>query len=77
MTLQHMKIALTAIWMLGVVWVMAISGYLRSMSDVPLLAVLAAAPPAAMWLWWNEPAQTASERLQSVHGTSNVKRPRL
>jgi hypothetical protein len=74
MTLQHMKFALTAIWMIGVVWVIAISGYLRSISDLPLLAVLAAAPTAAMWLLWNEPAQTASERLQSVHGTGNDKR---
>jgi hypothetical protein len=76
MTLQHMKFALTAIWMIGVVWVLAISGYLRSMSDIPLLAVLSAAPPAAMWLLWNEPVQTASERLQSVHGTVDDKKPR-
>jgi hypothetical protein len=76
MTLQHMKFALTAIWMIGLVWVLAISGYLRSMADVPLLAVLASAPPAAMWLLWNEPPQTATERIQTVHGTGNDKKPR-
>jgi hypothetical protein len=65
---QDMKFALTVIWMLGIVVAIAISGYLRSVPGVLLLTVLAAAPPAAMWLWWNEPVQTANQRIQTVHG---------
>jgi hypothetical protein len=76
MTRQHMKFALTVIWMLGLVVAIAISGYLRSVPGILLLAVLAAAPPAAMWLWWNEPVQTPSQRNQSVHGTGG-ERPRF
>jgi hypothetical protein len=77
MTQQHTKFALAFIWMLGVVVAIAISGYFRSVPGVLLLAVLAAAPPAAMWLWWNEPVQTASQPVQTVHGNGISKRPRF
>jgi hypothetical protein len=77
MTQQHTKFALAVIWMLGIVVAIAISGYLRSAPGVLLLAVIATAPPAAMWLWWNEPAQTASQRVQTVHGNGIGKRPRF
>lgn len=63
---QHVKLALAAIWMLLAVVVVASLGYLRSGSDVLMLAAVALAPPAAMWFWWNDPAQTLSESIQSV-----------
>lgn len=71
-----MKLALAAIWMVGVVAVIAMSGYLRSMFDVLLLGALAAGPPASMWLWWNAPAQTRASEIQTVHGNGASKRPR-
>jgi hypothetical protein len=81
-TIRHMKhqqtkLGLTAIWMLGAVVIIAMSGYLRSMSDVLMLAALAAAPPAAMWLWWNDPADALNQRIQTVHGNGIGKRPRF
>lgn len=72
-----MKSALAAIWMLGVVVVIAMSGYLRSMSDAVMMAALAAAPPAAMWLWWNDPAEALKQRIQTVHGNGVAKTPRF
>jgi hypothetical protein len=72
---QQMKLAFTAMWMLGVVVVIAISAYLRSMPDVLILATLAAAPPTAMWLWWNDPAEALNQRIKAVHGNGVVKRP--
>lgn len=63
---QHVKLALAALWMLLAVVVVAALGYLRSPSDVLMLAALALAPPAAMWFWWNDPAQTLSESIQAV-----------
>jgi hypothetical protein len=71
-----MKLTLAAIWMVGVVAVIAMSGYLRSISDVLLLGALVAGPPASMWLWWDEPAQTASQPIQTVHGNGASRRPR-
>jgi hypothetical protein len=63
---QQVKLALAAGWMLLAVVIIAASGYLRSPSDVLMLAVLAVAPPAAMWFWWNDPAQTLSQSIQAV-----------
>jgi hypothetical protein len=77
MTQRDMKLALTVIWMLGIVVAIAISGFLRSVPGVLLLMALAAAPPAAMWLWWNEPAEPASQPIQTVHGNGMGKRPRF
>ena len=74
---RQMKLALAAMWMLGVVLIIAMSGYLRAMSDVLMLVTLAAAPPAAMWFWWNDPAEALNQQIQTVHGNSIDKRPRL
>jgi hypothetical protein len=63
---QQVKLALAAVWMLLAVVAVAASGYLRSPSDIVMLAALALAPPAAMWFWWNDPAQTLSESIQAV-----------
>jgi hypothetical protein len=63
---QQVKLALAAGWMLLAVVAVAASGYLRSPSDIVMLAALALAPPAAMWFWWNDPAQTLSESIQAV-----------
>jgi hypothetical protein len=66
---QHMvKLALAAVWMVSAVVLVAALGYLRSPSDVLMLVALALAPPAAMWFWWNDPAETMSERIQAVRG---------
>ena len=74
---QQMKWGLTAIWMLGAVLILAMSGYLRSLSVVLMLAALAATPLAAMWLWWNDPAEALNQRIQTVHGNGIGKRPRV
>ena len=71
-----MKLALTAIWMLGCVAGLAMAGYLRSISDVLMLATLAVAPPAAMLWWWNDPAAALNQRIQTVHGNRLDVRPR-
>ena len=63
---QQVKLALAALWMFLAVAIMAASGSLRSASDVLMLAALAVAPPAAMWFWWNDPAQTLSQSIQDV-----------
>jgi uncharacterized membrane protein YphA (DoxX/SURF4 family) len=73
---QQMKLALAAVWMLLVVVVMVASGYLRSPSDALMVAVLAVAPPAAMWFWWNDPAQTLSQSIQAVRGNDTGKTTR-
>lgn len=73
---QHVKLALAAGWMLLAVVVVTAFGYLRSPSDVPMLAALALAPPAAMWFWWNDPAQTLSQSIQAVRGNDTSKKPR-
>jgi hypothetical protein len=65
---QHMQSALATIWIFGLVIVVAMTGYLRSMSDGLMLAALGLGPPAAMWLWWTDPAETASQPIQTVHG---------
>jgi hypothetical protein len=72
---QEMKFALTAIWMVGVMVVIGMAGYLRSTSDVLMLATFAAAPPAAMWFWWNDPAEALNQQIQTVHGNGIGKRP--
>jgi hypothetical protein len=63
---QQVKLALAAVWMLLALAIVAGSGYLRSPSDVVMLAALALAPPAAMWFWWNDPAETLSETIKAV-----------
>jgi hypothetical protein len=63
---QQVKLALAAVWMLLTVVIIAASGYLRSPSDVLMLAALAVAPPAAMWFWWNDPVQTLSQSIQAA-----------
>jgi hypothetical protein len=63
---QQVNLAIAAGWMFLAVVVIAASGYLRSTSDVLMLAALAIAPPAAMWFWWNDPAQTLSESIQAI-----------
>jgi hypothetical protein len=63
---QYVKLVLAAVWMLLVVAVVAALGYLRSPSDVLMLAVLALAPPAAVWFWWQDPAETLSESIHAV-----------
>jgi hypothetical protein len=63
---QQVKLALSAVWILLAVVVVAASGYLRSPSDILTLAALALAPPAALWFWWNDPAQTLSESIKAV-----------
>ena len=68
MNSQQVKLALAAGWMLLAVVIIAASGYLRATSDYLMLAALAVAPPAAMWFWWNDPAETMSERIQAVRG---------
>jgi hypothetical protein len=63
---QYLKLALSAMWMLLAVVVVAALGYLRSPSDFLVLVALAVAPPAAIWFWWNDPAQTLSESIQAI-----------
>ena len=63
---QQVKLALAAGWMLLAVVIIAASGSLRSTSDVLMLAALAVAPAAAIWFWWNDPAQTLSQTIQAV-----------
>ena len=73
---QQVKLALAAVWMLLAVVIIATSGYLRSASDVLMLAALAVAPPAAMWFWWNDPAQTLSQSIQAVRRNDTGKTTR-
>jgi hypothetical protein len=73
---QHVKLALAAGWMLLAVVIVAALGYLRSPSDILMLAAVALAPPAAMWFWWNDPAQTLSESIQAVRTNDPGKTPR-
>lgn len=70
MTHQHMQSALATIWILGLVIATALTGNLRSMSDGLILVVLAVGPPAAMWLWWTDPAKASSPAIQTVHGSA-------
>lgn len=77
MTHQHMQSALATIWILGLVIVIAMTGNLRSMSDGLILVVLAVGPPAAMWLWWTDPAKALSRPIQTVHGSGTGQRPRV
>jgi hypothetical protein len=63
---QQVKLALAAVWIFLTVAIMAALGSLRSVSDVLMLAALAVAPPAAMWFWWNDPAQTLSQSIQAM-----------
>jgi hypothetical protein len=70
-----MKSVLAAIWMLGAVLVIALSGHLRSTPGVLVLAALALAPPTAMWFWWNDPAEVLKQQIQTVHGNGIGKRP--
>jgi hypothetical protein len=65
---QHVKLALAAGWMVLAVVLVAALGYLRSPSDILMLAALALVPPAAMWFWWNDPAETISESIQAARG---------
>jgi hypothetical protein len=65
---QHMQSVLATFWIFGLVIVVAMTGYLRSMSDGLMLAAFALGPPAAMWLWWTDPAETVSLPIQTVHG---------
>jgi hypothetical protein len=73
---QHVKMALGIGWMFLAVVVVAALGYLKSPSDLLMLAALAVAPPAAMWFWWNDPAQTLSQSIQSVRGNDPGKTTR-
>lgn len=73
---QQVKLALAAVWMLMAVVTIAASGYLRSPSDIVMLAALALAPPAAMWFWWNDPAQTLSETIRAVSRNDANRTPR-
>lgn len=57
---------IAAVWIVLAVVLVAAMGYLRSPSDVVMLAVLALAPPTAMWFWWNDPAETMSESIHAV-----------
>jgi hypothetical protein len=66
MKLQQVKFVLAALWMMLAVGVVAALGTLRTPADMLALAVLALTPPAAMWFWWNDPAQTMSERIHAV-----------
>ena len=61
-----MKLTIAAVWMVLTVVIVAALGYLRSPSDVLMLAALAIAPPAAMWFWWNDPAETISESIHAA-----------
>lgn len=63
---QHVKLTLAAMWMLLATALVAALGYLRSPSDALVLAAFALAPPAAMWFWGNDPAQTLSESIQAA-----------
>lgn len=63
---QHVKLALALGWMVLAVVSVAALGYLRSPSDILMLGALALAPPAAMWFWWNDPAETLSESIHAV-----------
>jgi hypothetical protein len=73
---QQVKLALAAVWMLLAVVIIAASGYLRSTSDVLMLAVFAVAPPAAVWFWWNDPVQTLSQSIQAVRRNDTGKTTR-
>jgi hypothetical protein len=73
---QYVKFALAAGWMLLAVVVVAALGYLRSTSDIVMLAALALAPPAAMWFWWNDPAPTLSESIHAVRTNDPGQTPR-
>jgi hypothetical protein len=73
---QYVKLALAAGWMLLALVAVAALGYLRSPSDLLMLAALGLAPPAAMWFWWNDPAQTLSESIQAVRGNDTGKTSR-
>jgi hypothetical protein len=66
MNSQHMKLTIAAVWIVLAVVLVAALGYLRSPSDILMLAALALAPPAAMWFWWNDPAETISESIHAA-----------
>lgn len=70
---QYVKLALAVGWIVLAVVFVAALGYLRSPSDVLMLAALALAPPAAMWFWWNDPAETMSESIHAVRGNETGK----
>jgi hypothetical protein len=76
MNSQQVKLALAAGWMLLAVVIIAASGYLRATSDYLMLAALAVAPPAAMWFWWNDPAQTLSQSIQAIRRNDTGKTTR-
>jgi hypothetical protein len=73
---QQVKLALAAVWMFLAIVIVAASGYLKSTSDVLMLAALALAPPAAVWFWWNDPAQTLSQSIQAVRRNDSGKTTR-
>jgi hypothetical protein len=66
MNSQQMKLTIAAVWIVLAVVLVAALGYLRSPSDILMLAALALAPPAAMWFWWNDPAETISESIHAA-----------
>ena len=71
-----MQSALTTLWILGLVIVTAMTGNLRSVSDGLILVICAVGPPAAMWMWWTDPARTSPRAIQTVHGNGIDQRRR-
>jgi hypothetical protein len=65
MTIQNIKLAIAAAWVIVVAVVAMIAGV---SSPIGLLATgaVAAAPLIGMWLMWTEPTETLSESIQ--HG---------
>jgi ABC-type nickel/cobalt efflux system permease component RcnA len=62
MKLQHTKATLTAIWVLAML-AFASPANTTSISEWTTLAALTVIPPIALWLFWNDPAQSMSESI--------------
>lgn len=63
MTLQQVKIALAAVWVLSAIMVLISAAHVTSATDRLALTIFGALPPLVMWFWWNDPSQTMSESI--------------
>ncbi|MGE0447511.1 MAG: hypothetical protein AB7P99_19975 [Vicinamibacterales bacterium] len=65
METDHLKVALTGAWILGIAGV----GYIRGATSFAawvVLVVLSLAPPMVMARLWNTPAQSLSESIRAA-----------
>lgn len=67
MTLQNIKMATAAVWLLIAGTGGIAAGTTTAGGWVALLAV-ALLPPTAMWFLWNDPAPTMSESISRARG---------